>query len=387
MIVVGLGAVGSAATRHLAGDGVRVLGLDRFSPPHGHGSTHGDTRITREAVGEGDAYVPFVLRSHELWRELEAESGAELFRRTGGLIMSPSSGAAAMHGVDDFAGSTIRIAQRHRVGHEVLDDAELRRRYPQFRLDGDFLGYYEPGAGLVMADESVRVQLDLAARLGAVVRLDERVLDVSATPGGVSVVTDRARYGADTVVLAAGAWLPELLEPELASLFTVYRQVQNWFALDGPGKDAFSPDTCPVFIWQFGPGERDLCYGFPAIDGPGGGVKIGTECYDEVTDADTVRREVDPAESAEVYQRCLRGRIPSLTPQVVRRISCLYTVTPDFDFVIDRHPEHHNVVIASPCSGHGFKHSAAVGEATAQLATEGAATLDVSPFALGRLLP
>ncbi len=384
LIVVGLGAVGSATVRHLANSGTQVVGIDRFAPPHPYGSTHGDTRITREAVGEGDAYVPFVRRSHELWDELGHDSGVTLLRRNGGLIVAPESGAAAMHGTDDFAGSTIGIAERHGIQHEVLTADELRRRFPQFRAGDDDVGYYEPGAGAVMADDAVRVQLDLAERQGASIRRGERVLHVRAQDDGVTVVTDRASYGADVVVLAPGAWLPEYLEPELAGLFTVYRQVQNWFELDGPGEEQFDPDRCPVFIWQFGSGGDDMCYGFPAVTGRDGGVKIGTESYRASTDPESVRRDVDPAESAQVYEHCLSGRFPGLAAKVVRSVSCLYTVTPDFDFVVDRHPEHANIVLASGCSGHGFKHSAALGEAVGQFATSGAAALDLTPFALSR---
>ncbi|PSL02188.1 sarcosine oxidase [Haloactinopolyspora alba] len=383
MIVVGLGAVGSATTRRLAASGVRVLGVDRYAPPHSHGSSHGETRITREAVGEGAAYVPFVRRSHEVWRELEEESGTRLFHATGGLLISPASGAAAMHGADDFAASTIAVAQRHRIDHRVLGPDELRREFGQFRTGAEHVGYHEPGAGLVLAEEAVRVQLELAVRHGAQLRRDEVVHDVVPDGDGVRIRTDQGEYGADVAVLAAGSWLPELLEPELARLFTVYRQLQTWFRLDGDAA-AFDPAGCPVFIWQFGSGEDDVCYGFPAVEGPSGGVKIGTERYADATGPGTVRRTVDDAETAEVYERCVRGRIPALGPGVVRSASCLYTVTPDFGFVVDHHPEHRNVVIAAPCSGHGFKHSAAVGEATAELATTGAATLDLTPFALSR---
>jgi sarcosine oxidase len=383
VIVVGLGATGSAVTYHLARSGARVLGVDRLAPPHTYGSTHGDTRITRQAIGEGDAYVPFVLRSHELWRQLEAESGTSLLNQVGGLIIVPGGATFGMHGAGDFFGTTLDVARRYGIDHEVLDADQLGARFPQFGVAPDHVGYFEPGAGFVRAEEAVRAQLELAVRHGAHILRDERVLDVSPAGGGVSVRTDRGTYGADTVVLAAGPWLPELVAPEVGSLFTVYRQVVNWFAADLQ-EPSLEADRCPVFIWQFGPSEEDVFYGFPAVDGPGGGVKIGTERYVDPVTPDTVRRDVLSSEAAQTFRRCVDGRMPALRPTALRSASCLYTVTPDFGFVVDRHPEHQNVIIASPCSGHGFKHSAAIGEAIASQIVDGTSALDMRPFALSR---
>lgn len=385
VIVVGLGAMGSAATYHLARAGHRVLGIDRFSPPHPYGSTHGDTRITRQAVGEGDAYVPLVRRSHELWRDLEAETGQRLFRQVGGLLLAPASGAGAVHGTDDFFAATLAIARRHRIEHEILDAAAIKARYPQFHLgDADVAGYFEPGAGLVMADDAVRAHLDQARRHGAQLHCDERVTELASSSDGAVVTTDQGRYGAHAVLLTTGPWVGELLPPEFAGTVQAHRQVMCWFPLIPAGAEAFHPDRCPVFIWQFGDTHEDVFYGFPAIDGRDGGVKVGTEGYGRLTDVSTVDRDVSAAEVAATFDRCLRGRLPALAPGALRSVSCLYTVTPDFDFVIDRHPDHPQVIVASPCSGHGFKHSPAIGEALAELATAGASTLDLTPFRLAR---
>lgn len=387
VIVVGLGAIGSATTYHLARSGSAVLGLDRFSPPHAQGSSHGDTRITRLAVGEGTAYVPFAVRSHELWRELEAEAGVALLRDIGVLIMSPEGITAGMHGTDDFLAETLALARRHGIAHDVLAHDDLVEQYPQFDFERRYRGYYEPGAGYVRVDDAVRAQLDLAERHGATIRTGEQVLSIQPSAQGVDVETDRGRYGADSAVVSAGAGLPQLVKPDLARLFTVYRQVQAWFGVRDDAASGFAPESCPVFIYQFGANPEDVFYGFPAIDGPDGGVKIGTETYGNPTDLENMRREVDDTEVAGIYQRCLRGRLPGLSPDARRSITCLYTMTPDFGFVIDRHPEHENVILASPCSGHGFKHSAAIGETLAQLATTGTSTLDVGPFSISRFLP
>lgn len=378
VVVVGLGATGSAAMFHLARAGVQVLGVDRYVPPHAMGSSHGDTRITRRAVGEGSEYIPFVSRSHTLWRELEDASGESLLVEVGALIMAPEGTASPMHGSADFMGSTTAVAEQHDIPHEIISADDVRRRFPQFHLEGEYLGYFEPGAGYVRAEAAVRAHIDVAEEFGATVRLDERVVGVEQAHGRVVVTTDKARYSATTVVLAVGSWLPELLPPDLAGLFTVYRQILIWFETsDTPLADG------PVFIWQFGPGTEDVFYGFPAIDGPSGGLKVGSEMYGSQAMSD-IRRAVGDDEIASTYQRCVHGRLPGVGSSAVRSARCLYTVTPDYGFVIDRHPELPGVIVASPCSGHGFKHSPAVGEAVAQLAVGAEPVLDVQPFSFGR---
>ena len=205
VVVVGLGAIGSATLHRLALRGVTAIGIDRFNPPHDHGSTHGETRITRLAVAEGAAYVPLVQRSHELWRELEAQTGETLMVQTGGLIIGEGDGAPS-HGQAGFLGSTLAIAAAHGIPHEILDSAEIRRRYPQFLVQEAERGYFEPSAGVLFPERSVALQLRLAAELGAVIRPNERMLALEPCGSGVAVVTDKGRIEAARVVLTAGAW-------------------------------------------------------------------------------------------------------------------------------------------------------------------------------------
>jgi len=373
--------MGSATTYQLAKRGARVVGIDRFSPPHVFGSSHGDTRVTRHAIGEGSAYVPLVLRSHELWREIEAETGAELLTVNGCLVMSESSSTHSH--ASDFLATTVASAKQYGIEHEMLDVAEVRRRFPQFQLTGGQPAYYEPGAGFLRPEKAIEAQLQLAQRYGATLRRNERVLSVKFSGSGVTVTTTQGQYGADQVVIAAGPWLSELLEPEFARLFTVYRQLLHWFDIDGP-LEPMTPEHLPVFIWQLGSRTNGIFYGFPAINGPGGGLKVATEQYETHTEPDTAQREVAEFEVAEMYDTYIRGRLPALTSRAVKSTACLYTVTRDFEFVIDRHPERHNLIICSPCSGHGFKHSAAIGEVVAQMAIDGATAINVEPFSLRR---
>lgn len=379
VVVVGLGAVGSATVYQLARRGVRVLGIDRWAPPHDHGSSHGETRITRQAVGEGDEYVPLVMRAHEIWRELEAETGESLLAAVGGLVLGRERRSVWHHGQPDFVGRTIAIARRHGIPHEVLTPTEVEGRFAQFRLAGDEVGYWEPGAGFLRPERCVAVQLDRARAMGAAVRTGETVVRVVPSAREVRVETDRASYAAGGAVLAAGAWMPQLLPGPVAKLLAVHRQVLYWFAPRDAA--AFAPDRFPIFIWIHGRDEGDHFYGFPVVTE---GVKLATEQFTQTTDPDRVQRAVAPAEAAAMHAAHVRARLPGVSDRCLRAITCLYTTTPDGRFIVDRHPDSDRVIVVSPCSGHGFKHSAAIGEAVAERVSVGASRLDVAPFALAR---
>ena len=379
VVVVGLGAMGSATLYQLARRGVRAIGVDRFTPPHDRGSSHGESRITRQAIGEGEEYVPFVLRSHEIWRELEAESGDQLLFPIGGLVMGRTARDARHHGRDDFVGRTIAAAARYGIAHEVLSAAEVTHRFPQFRLAGDEIAYYEPGAGFVAPERCIQTQLAAAQARGATVRTGENVTRIHPLPAGVEVVTDRERLTAGHVVVTAGAWIPGLLGGPFVKLLGVYRQVLYWFAPEDPAP--YAPGRFPIFIWIHGAGEGEYFYGFPIVSA---GVKLGAEQFAETTDPDEVVRDVSAAEVGAVYATHVRDRLAGVSARCLRAQACLYTVAPDSRFIVDRHPDFERIVVASPCSGHGFKHSSAIGEAIAQRVTEGRSRLDLGPFALAR---
>lgn len=353
-----------------------MLGLDRHEPPHELGSTHGRTRITRLGLGEGGRYVPFVKRSHALWREIERDAGESLMTLTGGLVIS-AGGASGTHGADDFLASTTAAAREHGVEHELLAPRDVAARYPALGLTGaERPVYYEPETGFVRPERAVAAQLRLAERHGAAIRTGERALSVA----GDRVITDRGEYAAGTVVVAAGPWIGDLLTGH-RERFTVYRQVQYWFDL--AGEEAYERHReLPIFIWELGGGPDDFVYGFPAIDGPRGGVKVATEQHVTPTTADECAREVSPEEVREMHERYVAPRLPGLTGRCLRATTCLYTVTADQGFILGPDPADERLLIASPCSGHGFKHSPAIGEAIAQLVAAGRSDLDVSGFAL-----
>lgn len=381
VIVVGLGAAGSAALFQLARRGVLAVGIESFQPPHPHGSSHGDTRITRLALGEGSHYVPLARRSHEIWRELEIVSGLNLVRNVGCLIYGSAATPNAAHGAADFLATTIDVARQHGIAHEVLDAPALRRRFPQFRFDDDDHGCFEIGGGFVDPEACITAQLEQARRLGAQTHVNERVTAWNTSASGVEVTTNRAIYTAERLILAAGGWLPALL-PILAHHLRICRQVMFWFLPEGDHA-RFTPEHMPVYV-RVADSPGHMFYGFPAIDGPEGGLKIAGEQFERADAPDEIDPKVSAEEQAAMY--ALAAPHIHIGARCVRTAVCMYTVTPDFDFVIDHTPETERVWFASACSGHGFKHSAAVGEALAEIVTTGQTRFDLSRFSLDRLV-
>lgn len=380
--VVGLGAVGSSVLFQLSRLGIRAIGIDRFHPPHTMGSSHGETRITRLAVGEGDAYAPLVRRSHEIWRELEQEGGDSLFQQTGGLIMAPRDSAARHHGRENFVRRSIALAEKFGIPHEVLDAREIMSRYPQFALRGDEMAYLEPSAGMLAPESCISTQLRLARDRGAEIRMDERVLDVLQQGDGVRLVTDRGVVEAARCVLTTGPWLAGFMEQKLRPLAKVYRQELHWFRPDDPAR--YSPDRFPVFIWMHGDREEDYFYGFPAGQGSGD-VKVATESYECDVDPAHVERRVSAEASNAIHEQHVAGRLSGIGNRPTRSAACLYTVTPDSGFIVDTLPGRDHVLAVSACSGHGFKHSAALGEAIAQQIAGEQPAIDISSFQISRL--
>jgi sarcosine oxidase len=380
---MGLGAMGSAAASQLAGRGARVLGLERYTPAHDQGSSHGRSRIIRQAYFEHPAYVPLLLRAYELWQQLEHETGRRLLTLTGGLMIGPPASQVV-------AGS-IRSAQEHGLPYEALDAAEIRRRFPPFNPDPEVVALYETRAGVLDPEECIRAQLELATRRGAALHFEAPALRWEAAPSGdrVRVTTARGAYEAARLVLAAGAWAPALLADPSASSgqalglpLAVERQVLYWFEPIG-GAGLFQPERFPIWIWEVGP-DLDL-YGFPAQDGPPGGVKVAFyRTGDEGTcTPETIDRDVHPAE-IERMREALAACVPSLNGELRATMTCMYTNTPDQHFVIGAHPRHPQVVIASPCSGHGFKFASVVGEVLADLALDGATRHPIGLFDINR---
>jgi sarcosine oxidase len=381
-IVIGLGAMGSAALYQLARQGANVLGIDQFRPPHTLGSSHGESRITRLAIGEGAAYVSFAQRSHAIWRELEAESGTALLTLSGGLIICPTGGGAQFHGQRDFVEHTATIANQFNIDHQILDAETVRQRWPQLRITDREHAYYEPTGGIVAVERAIETQLRLAKQRGATIHLEEQVLGYTATADGVTVTTKAGAYQANKLILAAGPWVRTLLSKQLTNQFSIYRQVIYWFETETPAQ--FHSDRFPFLIW-IGNTQEEYFSIFPYTEGGTVGAKVLTEEYLETVTPTSVDRTVHAQEVQRIYRDFVQRRVAGVQARCLKSAVCLYTNTPDENFIIDFHPESERVIVASPCSGHGFKHSAAIGETLAQLALTGKSVLDVSPFAFARL--
>jgi sarcosine oxidase len=368
--VVGLGAAGSATAAHLAARGVRVIGLDRFVPPHAMGSSHGESRIIREAYFEHPLYVPLVQRAYTLWTELESRTGAPLFRRTGGLMMGPRDGTVV--------GGALASAVEHDLPFELLSSAEVIKRFPAFHIPASDVAVLEPRAGILDPERAIAAHLDSARAAGAELHLGAPVTSWRALPGGgIEVTWAGETTRADHLVIAAGAWTSSLLA-DLALPLVVERNVVHWFTAQRPADCA--SDRMPIFIHETSPGKA--WYGFPDI---GSGVKLALHHQGSATTADAVDRAVASDEIARVqalHERILPGAIGAHQRSTV----CLYTNTPDEHFIVDRHPAHPQVTVVSACSGHGFKFAPAIGELAADLVMEQSPRFDLAPFALARLL-
>lgn len=381
-IVIGLGAAGSAALYQLARRKNQALGLDRFSPPHPNGSSHGESRIIRKAIGEGEEYVPFSLRSYVLWREIEKETGRGILTITGGVTLEKQSHSAVMHGRPDFLEQAIRCAKAFAIRHEVLETADLKKRFPQFAVT-DERAYYEYETGFARPELCIETQLHLARQQGAITRTGEDVLALESHSAEVRVVTSRQVYAAERVILTMGPWISRFLPPRHARFFKVYRQVMYWFEIEERYRRRFTPPAFPIFIWILGTGSEFGFYGFPSLDGET--IKVATEQFAESCDPDRTERIVREDEIRSMYERYLRGRLPGISDRCRSAASCLYTRTPDSNFVIDTHPDDQRILVVSPCSGHGFKHSAAIGEALAEEVIDGRSKLDIGRFRFDRL--
>lgn len=380
-IVVGLGAMGSAALYQLAKKGRKALGIDLLSPPHNMGSSHGGTRITRQAIGEGEQYTPLSLRSYELFRELERITGESLLTITGGLIISSDADNKSKIHVPEFFENTLAAARKYNIRHEMLDAGEIRKRFPQFNVKDNEFAYYEYEAGYLRPEEIITASLKVAQAQGASVHTNEKLIDFAEESSCVKVRTDKATYMAENLILTVGPWLPQIL-CDLGSVFKVYRQTVFWFDVEEAIKQ-FSPPNFPIFIWQI-QGSDNGVYGFPAVDGKS--FKIGNVEYAEIVTPDSVNREVSRQEEEEMYAMKVAPFFPLAKNKCLKSAVCLYTVTEDCSFAIDWLPSSKRVLLGSACSGHGFKHASAIGEGLADLATSGETRPEIAPFKLERLL-
>jgi sarcosine oxidase len=367
-IVVGLGAMGSATAANLASKRMRVLGLDRFHPPHDFGSSHGLSRIIREAYFEDPLYVPLVQRAYQLWQELEQRSSRKLLWRTGGLMLGSPDGVLV-------TGAT-RSAEIHKLPHKILSALEVRRQFPAFEPAEEMSGVWEPRAGVLFPELAIQSQLEFAAKDGAALRFNEPMLKWEAFRDGVRIHTANSAYTAGRLVISSGAWLTSLVA-DLPLPLKVERQVLFWFE-PRSNPEVFLPTICPVYICEHEPGR--FFYGFPDL---GGGVKIGVHHEGAIADPDALDRTVKGSE-IDFARSLLERFLPRAAGAMRSSAVCMYTNTPDEHFILDFHPRFPQVLIASPCSGHGFKFAPAIGEIAASLLIDQPTPFDVGLFKISR---
>jgi sarcosine oxidase len=367
-VVIGTGATGSAVLYHLARRGLRVLGLERFSPGHDRGSSHGRTRIIRLGYFEDPAYVPLLRRAYASWREVEEATGRRLLHVTGIVEIGPPDGV--------LVAGTLGAARLHGLPHEVLDANALMRRLPAFRLPAHFLAVLQPDGGFLDAEPAVHAHIALAIAAGAELRSGIRVRAIEPRGAGVRILLDGETIEAGQAVVAAGPWAAQLL-PRLGVRLRVTRQVIAWLAPHEP--EPFAPGRFPVFLLE---SEHGMHYGFP-LD-PDGGMKLAKHHHrDQTVDPDAV----EPAltrDDEDAIRSALAAHLPGANGPVRAAKTCLYTMAPDGHFIIDRLPDAPQILLASACSGHGFKFAGVIGEILADLVSAGTTPHDISRFRLDR---
>jgi sarcosine oxidase len=369
VIVVGVGSMGVSACFQLACRGARVLGLDRFDIPNAMGAAAGFSRMIRLAYFEHPDYVPLLRRSYALWEDLAAELGRPVILITGGLMLGPP-GAAVLEG-------SLRSVRQHNLPHELLDSTEAMKRFPQFELPGDYRVLHDHKAGLVLPERAVAGYAELAMRRGAELHGHEPVVSWESSPRGVVVKTTKATYSADSVIFCGGAWTDKLVR-DLGVPLTITRQPLVWVWPKSP--NLFALGKFPVWILEHRDGSNH--YGFPMLpDNPG--LKLASHKRTSPTDPETLDRSVHDSDEQAV-RGVLRDFLPAANGPLLSVRVCMYTNSPDLQFIIDRHPTHKNVLLACGFSGHGFKCASAIGQVLAELALDGRSSLPIEFLGLHR---
>lgn len=367
--VVGLGAMGSAALYHLASRGKRIIGIERATPGHAGGSSHGESRIIRMAYFEHPSYVPLLRCAYENWRALERTTGAELLTITG-ILEAGAPGASVVQGA-------LEAAQLHDLPHEMLSARQAAERFPAFAFPENWEALFEADGGFLRPERAIDTHIVAAISRGADICTRTIVSSIEPTATGVRLVTDDGTIvDAGSVVVSAGAWMGEMF-PILKTRLRLTRQVLGWFAPVQPA--LVKPDRFPVFMLE---DEDDFLYGFP--DFTGTGVKAASHMPGrELGRAGDSKQDADATDAARI-SKMLAGYIPAAAGALRDLKTCIYTHAPDEDFILDAHPLYPQIVLASPCSGHGFKFASVIGEILADLSTKGSTPHDISRFRLDR---
>lgn len=366
VVVAGVGGCGASTLHHLARRGVRVVGIDRFPPGHDRGSSHGETRVIRQAYFEHPDYVPLLRRAYDLWHEIQDDTGTALFEQCGLLTVGPGEG--------EILTGTRHASETYGVPLESVDSKELAHRYPSLCAPDGAEAVWEPLSGYLHVESCVRAYAERAVEQGAELRVGETILDWRRNGDHITVRTDTATYDTDRLILCPGAWASSLLG-DLGLRLEVLRKTLHWY----PRRNATAgvPEHAFFFEMPYG-----LFYGLPSIDGRT--VKLAEHSGGTVVvDPLTVDRTLAPADHAGL-DRFVTDTVPGLAPTAHHHAVCLYTMTEDGHFLVDRHPAHENVFFAAGFSGHGFKFMSAMGAILAELAVDGRTESPIEFLGVGR---
>jgi len=367
-IVLGAGGIGSAALYELARRGARSIGIDRFHPPHDRGSSHGQSRVIRQAYFEHPDYVPLLFEAYRMWRELEQTCGRSLFHEIGLIQLGPVDGVVVP--------GVLRSAGEHGLTVESMSAADVERRWPGLHAGDGLVGVYEPRAGYLLVEECVRAHLEAAQAKGAELLLDTEVLGWSANGHEVRVQTTRGDFQASRLIVTAGAWATKVLS-DLSMKLSVRRKSLFWF--DSPSTKYDLASGCPIYLYELSEG---VFYGFPKLDARG--IKAGEHTGGiVVSDPLSVDREIVASEQMAIEQ-FLKSHLPEVSSRVTDHTVCLYTMSPDEHFIVDRHLAHANVAFAAGLSGHGFKFGPVLGRVLVDLALDGGTSLPIDILSLAR---
>jgi sarcosine oxidase len=366
-IVIGCGGMGSSATYHLAGRGVKTLTLERFALNHTNGSSHGKTRIIRH-IYDYPWYVPLVRRASDLWTDLEKESGKRIMRITGGLFVGPAD--------HEITRNRVRIAEMFAVPHRVMTSREIDEVFSIFKASESETGLYDSNAGILFPENCIEAYVSLAKERGAEFHFNETALKWERVGEKLVVTASRDSYSADKLVISAGGWTKTLIPvPDIP--LTSERQVVFWIKPLKHG-EMFEPTRMPVFGWLTG--DLRGYYGLPDL---GDGLKVALDHFGESCSPETIDRRVTATDERPI-RNFLSEHLPLGDGEILSSTTCLYTNTPDSHFLLDFLPHERNVLLVSPCSGHGFKFSSVVGEIVSDLAIEGSTRHDISRFRIDR---
>ena len=366
--VIGLGGTGSAALRFLAHAGHEADGYERFRIGHVRGSSHGESRIIRYAY-PSVTYTNLMAHAYPLWDDLERESGEELFVRCGGIFIDRPDG--------DMIGQVAGSLASAGLPHDILAPDEVERRYPVFRMAPGEVALWQPESGFLRASECVAANVRLAAGAGARILEETLVTGISASGGGVLVSTPDGDKIYDRALITAGPWMSDILR-KMDLPLTVTRQQVAYVKIAGDTAP-FAPENMPVWIDT---GDPDFLYGFPT-DGRIPGIKLAMHRFGEPFDPDSPDRPVSPDERSALITYANR-RFRGLQRESTYDLSCLYTVAPNEDFIIDAVPDVPGAHFISGCSGHGFKFTVLLGRIAADLALGDAGKWDIDPFRIAR---